>query len=109
MKPSEYRYQIESAHYEVTQKGDWLMNDSQFKLFADMARDCKSGELVLDNWKIFLGSDGGSPEDYFEWWNEYRPDKIDYEPEKKKSPFDGVKKSATSANLNMISKLEKRE
>lgn len=100
MTQSEYRYEIEKAHYEITSNGSFLLTDSQFKLFADMARHSKTGSLVLDNWKIFLGSENnGTPEDYFEWWNKYKPWEIDdsekavkWNPEKKKSPFDAVKK-----------------
>ena len=94
MTPSEYRYEIESAHYEITKNGFFLLTSDQFQLFADMARHSGSGSLVIDNWKIFLGGNGEkSPESYFEWWNEYRPDKIDMvHPEKKKSPFDDAKR-----------------
>lgn len=100
MTESQYRYEIEAAHYEITKDGSFLLSDDQFKLFADMARHSKSGSLVLDNWKIFLGGDGEkSPESYFEWWNKYKPwenedseKAVVWNPDKKKSPFDAVKK-----------------
>lgn len=94
MKSSEYRYQIESIHYEVTQDPAWLLSESDFKLFVDLAMHCKSGNLVLENWKIFLSGEGlKSPESYFEWWEVNRPDNIEMkQPEKKKSPFDEVKR-----------------
>ena len=94
MKSSEYRYKIESIHFDCTDDPHWLLSDSDFKLFDDMALHCKAGNLVLENWKIFLDGRGEkSPESYFEWWGVNRPDKIDMvHPEKKKSPFDEVKK-----------------
>ncbi len=98
MTPSEYRYHIEKTYVEIFEERSFLLTDDQFQLFSDMAKHCGKGSLVLDNWKIFLDGGGESPEDYFEWWNKYKP----YESEEtekavkwnpdKKSPFDEVKR-----------------
>lgn len=101
MTPSEYRYHIESIYAEVMKVNNWLMTDSDFKLFADMARLSGSGNLVLKNWKIYLsGNDEKTPEEYFDWFEYNRPDVEKTEDEKqdiieekkKKSPFDDVKR-----------------
>ena len=94
MKSSEYRYNIERIYFESTNINNWLLTDDDFKLFVDLAMSCKAGNLVLENWKIFLDGNGEKTTvEFFEWWSEYRPDKIEMvQPEKKKSPFDEVKK-----------------
>ncbi len=60
-----------------------------------IAKGCKSVP-GLDNWKIFIDG-GGIVDDFYDWWIKNRPDKLEdedkpAEPEKKKSPFDRVKK-----------------
>lgn len=96
MTPSEYRYHIEKIYSEVSGKMDWLISDDQFNDFVLMAKTAGSGNLVLENWEIYLNGDGIS-DDFYEWWSEYRPDKLDGPiapviEEKKKSPFDAVRK-----------------
>lgn len=93
MKASEYRYQIELIHHEITNDPEWLLTDNDFKLFVDLAMSGKSGNLVLENWRIFLSGIGcKTPIAYFEWWEINRPDNIELaKPEKKKSPFDEVR------------------
>ena len=97
MTPSEYRYKIELIHHEETGIKDFLLSEELFTLFIEMAKTAKTGNLVLENWKIFIGG-GGSVNDFFDWWMENRPDKMDSDIEventieKKKSPFDDVKK-----------------
>ena len=96
MNPSEYRYQIEKIYAESLSVNDWLLTDDQFQQFVLIAKGCKSGGLVLDNWKIFIDG-GGIVDDFYDWWLEQRPDKLEGSeqpvvPEKKKSPFDSVKK-----------------
>ena len=89
---------------------DWLITEDQFQQFVLMAKASESGNLVLENWKIFL-SGGGVYDDFYQWWMKYRPDKQEIEKqetvmgagissaskngigEKKKSPFDAVKKT----------------
>lgn len=100
MNPSDYRYQIESIYADCLNVNDWLLTDDQFQQFVLMGKKYKGG-LVLDNWKIFL-SGGGIVDDFYEWWMEYRPDRLEGDSgsgensekgeEKKKSPFDAVKK-----------------
>jgi hypothetical protein len=108
MTSSEYRYHIEKIHYECIGDPSFLLSDEQFQQFVLMAKSATSGNLVLENWKIYLGG-GGNYEDFYEWWCEYRPDKLEIDKqedivragvidgkdsgkEKKKSPFDAVKK-----------------
>lgn len=95
MTPSEYRYQIEKVYAECMNVNDWLLSNDQFQQFVLMAKEY-SGSLVLDNWKIFLNG-GGASESFFDWWMEFRPDKLESGEiektvvERKKSPFDAVK------------------
>lgn len=96
MTPSEYRYQIEKIYSESLSIFDWLISNDQFKDFVLMAKTAGTGSLVLDNWKIYLDG-GGDSDDFYDWWSENRPDKMDSQElakveEVKKSPFAAVKK-----------------
>lgn len=107
MTSSEYRYHIEKIYAEVIGVNDWLIKDDQFQEFVTVAKTAGTGNLVLENWKIYL-SGGGASDDFYDWWCEYRPDKLEIEKvevmesagisgsvegeKKKKSPFDSVKK-----------------
>ncbi len=105
MKAAEYRYLIERTYSEVLDVNDWLLSDNQFLQFVSMAKTAGSGKLVLENWKIYLNG-GGDPADFFDWWDQYRPDKLEGDSDKiqdkeevtkkvdgKSSPFDAVKKN----------------
>ena len=105
MKPAEFRYIIERTYAEATNINDWLLSDDQFLQFVSMAKIGECGKLVIENWKIYLDG-GGDPDDFFDWWEKYRPDKSGEEKEQsgpkeevhqyfegKKSPFDAVREN----------------